>query len=170
MAVMQCQLHIHHFCVGDSCRKTITTNFVNYVGPKCEISLLDVTHWVLAKRDIDSFQREKRARVSLQLRDRGRLGTGTPCKRGQRGKETRWKRAAWLLTYDKFGVLFNIGSACQKTGALMKRGFRIWLPNGRRHILKIMSKRNVSRKDADSEKDFRISIFFEAGEYFLPGS
>jgi hypothetical protein len=33
-----------------------------------------------------------------------------------------------------------------------------------------MSKRNVSRKDADSQKKFRISIFFEAGGYFLPES
>jgi hypothetical protein len=38
----------------------------------------------------------------------------------------------------------------------------------RSYILKVMSKRNVSRKDADSEQDFRISIFFEAGEYFVP--
>jgi hypothetical protein len=36
--------------------------------------------------------------------------------------------------------------------------------------LKVMSKRNVSRKDADSQKVFRISIFFEAGGYFLPES
>jgi hypothetical protein len=126
------------FCVGDSCRQTITTHFINYVGSKCEISLLDVTLWVLAKRDIDSFQREQRVVGQLTVERSWEIGNWDALQKGQRGKETRWKPAAWL-TFDKFGVLFNIGSGCQHNGALMERGFRIWLLSGRRYILKLKS-------------------------------
>ena len=62
------------FLNGDSCRQTITTNFVNYVGSRCEISLLEVTFWDLAKCDIDSFQREKRFASQLTIERSWEIG------------------------------------------------------------------------------------------------
>lgn len=97
-----------------------------------------MTLWVLAKRDIDSSQREQRVAGQLTVENRAGLGTGTHCKRGNAVKKPVGSEAAWL-TFDKFGVLFNIGSACQHNGALVERGFRIWLLNGRRYILKLKS-------------------------------
>jgi len=59
---------------GDSCRQTITTNFVNYVCSRCEISLLEVTFWDLAKCDIDSFQRERRVAGQLTIERSWEIG------------------------------------------------------------------------------------------------
>ena len=84
---MQSQTHIHHFVLETRAGQTITTNFVNYIGSKCEISLLDVTLWVLAKRDIDSSQREQRVAGQLTVENRAGLGTGTHCKRGNAVKK-----------------------------------------------------------------------------------
>jgi hypothetical protein len=55
---------------------------------------------------IDSFQSEKRVAGQLTVERSWGIGNWDALQKGQ--------RVPWL-TYDKFGVLFNIGSACQKT-------------------------------------------------------
>ena len=84
---MQCQPHISRFVLETRAGQTITTNFVNYIGSKCEISLLDVTLWVLAKRDIDSSQREQRVAGQLTVERSWGIGNWDDLQKGQRVKK-----------------------------------------------------------------------------------